>query len=208
MISPSPDFPLGKLIKRFASQNDTHSVFGVILYTEAHPYVIKVLRDDDLWKALHAASGPRWPIFCIRPHQGKRTVRPPSGPDGCVYKMVPIPEWHEPYENDKLLSKFRLEDTSELPLLMIFALGPDGEALQVAFKISGETKDQCFQSIRGAVDAAAEAIRNISKENIKNTREVFNLMEQAIVQRIWFQRIKKGLSFAKFMKSVMSLLAE
>jgi hypothetical protein len=47
----------------------------------------------------------------------------------------------------------------------------------------------------------------VTPENIKHTYEVFNLMEGAIGQRIFFQRLKQGISFAEWVKSVFSLFS-
>ena len=44
-------------------------IYGFILYTDCNPYVAKVLRDNDFWKALDSISGNNWPIFAARPLQ-------------------------------------------------------------------------------------------------------------------------------------------
>lgn len=35
-------------------------IYGFILYTDCNPYVAKVLRDNDFWKALDSISGNNW----------------------------------------------------------------------------------------------------------------------------------------------------
>ena len=204
MIPISEEFPLGRLMERFKARQDVHDVFGVILYTEADPYIIKVLRDDDFWKALDAASGPRWPIFSIRPKPGRHTLEIPAGRDGALGFLIPIHRWHEPSENRQLLRTFGIEDTSQLPLLLVFAQHSRKGVLQTAIKISGDDVDTCYASLRTAIDLTANAVKNVHEENIKSTFEVYNLMEGALQQQIWFRRIKKSIAFAEWLKSVGS----
>ncbi len=205
MIPISEEFPIGKLIEKYKSKTDVHDVFGVILYTEASPHVIKALRDADFWKALNTTSGPRWPIFSIRPAQGCNTTTWPKSHSNAMQAMIQIHKWHEPAENKKLINFFNIKDTSDLPLFIIFAKGSDGEVLQAKFKISGDNADECFNSLHKAVAVAAEAIKDVHEENIKNTSEVFSLMEGALQQHVGFCRIKKGLNFATWVQSIGSL---
>ena len=213
MVPITDQFPLNKLVETYKTRQDVHDVFGLILYTRSDPYVIKVLRDGDFWNALDKDSGKRWPIFSIRPKQGKFSI--PPEPIGTQF-LVDIssafhqsgPEWDEPFENQELLDQLQILDSSELPLFMIFAQGPNGEVLRVSFKITGESSDECFKCISSVVDVVAEAIKNVTEDNIKHTHEVFNLMEGVLNQHILFQRIQQGLSFAEWAKSVFGLLSK
>jgi hypothetical protein len=208
MVTITEQNPLNKLVERYQSRTNVHNVFGLILFTTEHPHLIKVLRDDDYWNALHAKSGPRWPIFSIRPKEGKVVTRFPESHQGMMTFMVPIREWHEPGQNQKILEALEIENTSELPLMMVFAQGPKGEVLRVVFKITGGSAEECYESVSTAVDVVADAVKNVAEENIKNTYEVFNLMESALNQHILFQRIQQGVSFAEWVKSVFSLFSK
>jgi len=52
----------------------------VILFTDAHPHVVKVLQDREYWKALNEASGDDWYVFSIKPTNGRYEQR--KGRDG------------------------------------------------------------------------------------------------------------------------------
>jgi len=89
--------PFSNFVNVFLSRNDIHDVFGVIIYTDGNPYTKKVLRDQDYWSALDCVSGPRWPVFAIRPVQGNYVHRRPTFGPGEIGVMVDIvSEWHEP----------------------------------------------------------------------------------------------------------------
>ena len=62
-----------ELVEIHKANAATHDVFAVILFTEADPFLVKVLRDSDLWEALDEVSGPRWVVFAIRPAESEGT---------------------------------------------------------------------------------------------------------------------------------------
>ena len=49
--------------------NSISKIYGFIMYTQRHSYIIKVLRDDDFWNELDEISGANWPIFSVRPRK-------------------------------------------------------------------------------------------------------------------------------------------
>ena len=198
--------PLLQLIARYRSATDVHDVFGLILYTEEHPYVAKVLRDDDFWKALDTKSGKRWVIFSIRPEKGDVVTRFPKGDAGSWQMMVPIREWREPVHNRKLLSFFAIDDTQGLPLLLVFAQPTGGDPLRVIFGISGRSQDETYASLERAITIAAKAIKNVSPKNIKNTFEVFNLIDDAAKQEVAWQRVKSVGRLIPYVEKIREVL--
>jgi hypothetical protein len=136
--------PIGKLIDQYKSRADVHNVFGVILYSSRNPFTIKMLRDDDFWNALDEISGPRWPIFALRPAAGYKTSRMPRSTASAKKLMVPITRWHEPSANRELLETFKIVDTRKLPLFLVFAEGNKGESLQISFTIQDTDQNACY----------------------------------------------------------------
>src|SRR3989337_2623534 len=86
------------------------NAFGVILYTEKHPNIKKVLADNDYWVALDKISGPKWAVFSIRARAGYYSL--PTLPQGTMGMMIPV--WKEPCENELVLENFEIESTKEL----------------------------------------------------------------------------------------------
>lgn len=198
--------PLLKLVARYRLAPDIHDVFGVILYTEEHPYVIKALRDQDFWNALDKKSGRRWVIFSVKPEQGNTVMRLPEALPGLMQMIVPIPEWREPTENYKLLSVLGIESTEELPMLMVFAEA-QGELLRCAFKIAGESKDAAYAVLQKSINVAARSIKDVAPENIKKTFEIFNLVDAAAKQVVTFQRVRAAASLIPYLEKLRSVLS-
>ena len=200
--------PLLKLVAKYRSKAEIHDVFGVVLYTEEHPYVAKVLRDGDFWKALDSKSGNRWVIFSIRPQQGHSITRMQGGgPPGTISMMRIISEWQEPSENRILLSTFEIADSGKLPLLLVFAEVKE-ELLRCAFRISGKTQDETYASLERAIRAATDAIKDVTPENTKNTLEIFNLIEAAADQEVTLQRLKVAASLLPYFEKIRKALQE
>ena len=52
---------------REVAQKSKSRICGFILYTRADAHIKKVIKDEDYWDALDAASGENWPIFAVKP---------------------------------------------------------------------------------------------------------------------------------------------
>ena len=115
--------------------------------------------------------------------------------------------WEEPFDNYELLGALQLDSTIGLPVLLIFAAGPEGEVMCASFDIRGESADASYKSLSEAINRIADAIKDVTPENVKNTEEIYNLMANALMQHIWFSRVKTALSFAQWVKSVFSLFS-
>jgi len=154
---------------------DSPPLFGVILYTNAHPNMKKVLRDEDYWNALDDISGPRWAIFSIRAHPGH--VGPPDLPPNCVGMMFPV--WKEPAANRELLTTFDLKDTEQLPALIVFVL--EGASLhRTVVPLQEATLEDAYSSLKAVVAEIANALKAVSSENLANPEGVFAAVNYAL----------------------------
>ena len=206
--------PLLKMVEVFKTRNDVHHVFGVIIYTEANPFLIKVLRDPHFWKALDKISGERWPVFAIRPYRGRRRRLPENDrPLTTIGLLVAITNWDEPSknrwvepsQNEHLLKEFGLDDTEALPLLLVFTELPSGEILQMQCPFAeGESEANCFVALKTVIQTVADAISQVTKENLGNSEEIFHLMKNALGQHMFLKKAKKVVSFAEWVKSLFS----
>jgi len=199
--------PLLDLVARYRSMAEIHDVFGLILYTDENPYMAKVLRDDDFWKALDTKSGKHWVIFSIRPEKGHTVTRLPESLPGVIQMMRMIHEWREPVHNLKLLTLLGIPDTEALPILLVFAQPKEGDLLRAAFSISGASSDETYASLERAVTAASNAIKNVRPENLKNTFEVFNLVDAAAKQEVALQRFKSLARLIPYVEKIQKVLS-
>ena len=190
---------LCSLVEKYRKKDGIIDAFGLILYTDEHANIIKVLRDDDFWRSFHEISGPEWGIFSIKPKKGYFGY--PELGQGQIGFMIPI--WREPCENTMLLNEFNLESTKDLPLFVIFThLG--NEILQVQIKIDDSSIDKTYASIKEMIKVVSSAIKNIILENYKNPEGVFSALQLAINNYKEMKRIKKGISFHLWMKRLLT----
>lgn len=144
-------------------------IYGFILYTEQDPYVVKVLRDDDLWNAFDSISGANWPIFAARPLSKGSYENPFYGSN---YMHYMLPTWNEPSENIPVLHDFGLKNTEKLPLFVAFMWDDNDELNQVAIPIIGRTVDDVYHSIEEIVKAISKAEAAVEPQ-YKRTVNVF-----------------------------------
>lgn len=90
--------------------------FGLIVYNDENPNIIKLLEDEKNWKALSKVSGEKFYIFSVKPKQG--SMQFPEMPKGMFGMMVPI--WQEPNDNEQLLKHLDIDSTQKLPLFFVF----------------------------------------------------------------------------------------
>jgi len=163
------------------------NLYGVILYTKAHPYIAKVLADKDFWGALDEISGPQWAIFATKGAQGRR-VYPDLGPQTVGF-IVPV--YEEPSENKELVKAFGLDNTESLPLLVIFAEDKDGSVVQANVSLQNSNQDDAYKSLRSIFETIAEALRHIDKQNLQAGAKAFHAVSYAVKNYKERQLIKK-----------------
>lgn len=131
--------------------NDYHSpsnIYGFVLFSEAHPYVRKVMMDDDFWDEFDVKSGANWPIFSVKALEDKK----------------------DSSYNRKACEFFNLKNADEdLPCMIIFALDDKEKeiAYQRSYKIKGKTVDEVHQSILSVIESVAEVEKVIRENNDK-----------------------------------------
>ena len=189
---------ISSLVEEHRNQDGLVDIFGLILFTDEHPNIKKVLRDDDYWDSLHEISGEKWAIFSIRPKKGSFGF-PELGP-GEVGLMVPV--WKEPAENKPLLKEFGIRSTERLPLFIAFT-HIDGEILKTELRLKDGSIDDAYNSMKGAVSLLAEAVNNILPENSKNALGVHAAVELAVDGHNNWQALKKGIDFYGWIKGLL-----
>ena len=193
-------YPVQQHTQPEESQPSPHQVsaFGMILYTDSHPHIKKVLADDDYWKSLDDISGPKWPIFSIRPKPGE--YRMPKLPDGSMGFMKPI--WAEPNENKLLLDKFGLESTEDFPALVVYCVAADQELLVQSLKLEGESVETAYASLAEAVKVCTRAIEGIAAHNHDNAAGISAALELHISSHKSWKRLKKTINFYSLLKGL------
>jgi hypothetical protein len=186
---------INDLVETYRDDKNLIDTFGIILYTDEHANIVKVLRDDDYWKSFHETSGPNWAIFSIKPRKGHFSM-PDFGPNQ-MGMMIPI--WKEPSENNLLLKEFNLESTQNLPLFLIFTPAVE-EILQIHMKIDDHSIDNAYASIKDIILVVSKAVKGILSKNYKNPEGVYAAISLALDNHRDIKRLKKTLDFYAWIK--------
>lgn len=202
MMPPEPDFVL---LKKKCLESPMR-IYGFIVYTRAHSYITKVLRDEDFWNELDEISGPNWPIFATRPlEQGSYSFTKTSkSKSNFCCSMSAI--WHEPNENKKVLEWFSIKKSEDLPCMVIFTWNDNDKLERFIWKLSNESENKAFNSIREVVNSVTQATHYILPEYRKSYSVYRNVLETLDAQLFRRGFINKATSIAKFKELINMLL--
>ncbi len=158
---------LEEVTEKIKSNYDKYPMFAALLFTEEHPFIVKALKDPDIYDALDRLTGPNLLFFTSMLFNGR--YRYPSPPTGFFAEICPI--WMEPRENMKLLPLFGISDSRNLPLLVVFSCGTnDSDLYWVTHRINGNNVTDVFNSIREAIDPI---VCDISKNLYEPREKIF-----------------------------------
>jgi hypothetical protein len=188
------------LARHQVATDDSVQLFGVIIYTDAHAHLKKVLRDADYWASFDALSGPRFAVYSIRAYAGE-WVSPPARP-GSLATMHEV--WREPTANAELVRAFALDDTRDLPALVVFALDGD-EHYSTSLLIDESSIESCYTSLKDAMIAIASALSKGASERSTDSRVVFKSVKSALSVRRNWQRVRDGYKVLSELKKWVSV---
>jgi len=186
------------LVEEQKSKNEVIQLFGVILYTDKHPNIKKMLRDDDYWLALHEITGENFAVFSVRPEQGRYEF--PKFPPGFIGMMIKI--WKEPKDNQSLIELFEIKSTENLPLLLLFT-EINGRYLSVQLEISDSSAADAYNSTKGHLEFACNVISNIRKENYGNPEGIFAALSLQNDKRSAWRIIRNGVNIYAYIKGLL-----
>lgn len=185
--------------KHFVPRNGEANLYGVVLYTDAHANIKKVLRDPDCWAAFDEVSGSQWAVLAIRARQGKTGF--PDFPRGTIGYMVPV--WKEPGENRELLEAFELSSTEGLPSVVAFTEAPDGRVLRTVQKLDDSSADAAYSSLKDALSVIARAVSNVREEHLKDAEGVYTAVDYALRNAQEWRTMKSILSTWRSVKTLV-----
>lgn len=193
---------LQRHINRLINEKATLGVFGLIVFTEKHPHVIKTLRDEDYWREFDRISGDNFAIFSAQPLPGAH--RAPEPRPGVVGTMNAV--WHEPAENEELLSTFRLDDTKDLPTFVVFAQMPDGTILQSSIKLTDNSAEEAYRRLKTVISVVSEAAKGIADEYKANTEDVHAAFVQQIREFHERETLLEMIKWVPFVAKVIKMV--
>lgn len=201
MIPLNEEFGIQKLKQQ--CDNSIARIYGFIMYTRRHSYIVKVLRDSDFWNELNEISGANWPIFSIKPLKDGKYIMPHSDDENMMYHMIPT--WNEPNQNRNLLNFFNLNESSNLPCFIAFIWNDKEELEQLTWPLKNTSEQEAFDSIREVVEIISQTESNIlpQKKSSENVfREVKGNIEAVISKRKLIKGAKKLISIKDLLESL------
>lgn len=166
-------------------------IFGVVLYTDRHPNIKKVLRDPDYWEALDEISGPVLQLFAIRTAQGRWDSGVPRGASGMLNGI-----WLEPQANLPLLKLFELNSTVGLPALVVFTWDSDEVVEKVVIPLADHDPVTSFSRLREVVEVASRAVGSADKDGVSG-QDYIAMVRSGFAAFGRRDQIKKGYEFLK-----------
>jgi hypothetical protein len=147
---------IDELNSKLLEHHEKFPLFGLILFTKAHPHIVKVLKDQEYYAALNEVSGDLIMIFATTLFQGGLvTPQPPRHPDPSVhvsYCLEPI--WADPIENKEVMSWFNIKDSRELPIFVLFAF-ENSILCYKKYSLKNGTTQEAFNSLNEVISTIA-----------------------------------------------------
>lgn len=194
-------FPLEKEfgleeIKQKCEESNSR-IYGFIMYTRRHSYIVKTLRDKDFWNELNEISGVNWPIFAVQPLEEGWYTYPNLNNEEVLQFMIPT--WHEPNENRKYLEVFSLQESKDLPCFIAFIWNDKNEIEQITFKLSNKNEQEAFDSIREVVTIISQTENNIHID-YKRSEQVFQNVKADIEAFSFRKKLNKSFIYFNYLK--------
>lgn len=145
-----------------------YPLFGMLLFTDAHPHIIKMLRDPDYYSALDMITGDNIALFSTMVFHGEFEY--PSPPSEMFAKVLPV--WKEPIQNMKVLPWFDIRESRVLPILVVFCHN-DGNIYFQKHAIKAESSHDCFNNINKILSRISEVINQVKGADGINKVELF-----------------------------------
>jgi hypothetical protein len=190
---------LMKAVGNLENDPSVVKVFGAIIYSNRHPHIKKVLKDEDYWIALDDISGTRWTIFAARAVEGKTESRGGGGPPGFLGMMYQV--WVEPSQNRQLIEYLAIEST-EKPLFVIFARLKNGQILKSILNLDDSSMEKAYKRLNSIIRDLTSSVERIEKENIENYESVFNAVEMSMSRIRDIDTLKKLFNVYEWFKKI------
>jgi hypothetical protein len=185
-------------LSKLINEHDKYPLFGMLLFTEIHPHVIKTLKDVDYYSALDKISGDEIALFSTMLFHSKPENLSLS-PDN-FHHMVPI--WKEPEENKKILRWFDIKDSQELPALVIFGYGV-GNIYYQKYSISSNSSLGVFNKLNIVLSRVSDSVRNNKNNGRVSDNEIFEGAQWEIIKLQAKQKLKDILEQASLFRGAI-----
>ncbi|QHI38708.1 hypothetical protein IMCC3317_41020 [Kordia antarctica] len=191
---------IGKYKTALVNKSKIDNIFGILLYSNSNPFLVKVIKDEDFWNSLHTNSGTKFPIFALKPKLGYYSL--PNQNNHTLYHLIPI--WKEPSENQELLKELGIPDTKKLPLLVI-CTEVNKTYLSCAYEIKGDSINSVFNSLNKFCKIINDTVEKFDEKNLKNNESLFREISKNFEYYVAWNELNKGYGMFKKIRSFFKL---
>lgn len=186
------------LVEVYKNKEGVAQLFGILLYTDLHPHIVKVLRDDDYWRSFDELTGERFCVFSIKPAQGKYIV---SGSAPGTRGMM-IQYWEEPAANKEIINLLGINNTKNMPMLLLFT-EIDGELLKIELELDHSSTEIAYNSIKKQLEFSSKALSQIKEENLNNPSGLYSALQLQVDDRAKWKTFKKAIDLYSYIKNIL-----
>ena len=167
-------------IKEEALKNP-NKLYGILLFTEEDPIIVKVLNDVEFYDSIDSRSGEELDIFASMLFKGKQ--RYPQVKPNQMALMLPI--WVEPKQNKDVFSLFDIKDSRELPLFVLFGVESANEEEGFSFyhksKVNTESIEKAYKSIENIITIASETVKSLEEIDGDTNEHLRKILSKKII---------------------------
>jgi hypothetical protein len=143
-----------ELNQQLLEHHEKFPLFGIILFTEAHAHMVKMLKDRQYYAALDEISGDQVVVFATMLFRGEYEYPEPPPNSFAMMKQI----WKEPKENEKVLSWFGVKDSRHLPMFVLFGV-IENELYHQNHPLQSASVEDAFNSLQQVLSAISVQVQ-------------------------------------------------
>lgn len=191
-----------------AHRNDDNAlVFAFLLYDFENGQIAKILNDPDYWLSLNAISGNFLTVFSL--HYKATDMKDKlmemmkqKMNSGANKEMGMIPTFQNPSSDTNNLIKKYFGNNIEIkyPSVLFFQVKNNAVSDYRLVQLDEKQIEAGFLELRKYIEAAANALNKVNRENKNNVDELFSLVDVSVAG------IRQGIQIKKGIKALTSIV--
>ena len=177
----------------------TADVYGVVVYTNRHASIRKVLNDKEYWEAFDEVSGDRFVVFAVKSSPANSST--PSAAFANIstsnnidlttkFPMIDVSPQYT--STTDMISELGLDDSIKLPALIIFKKFEHQERPKcISIRLDDTSLDNAYQSIRVGIKVVSTALNNMDVSNLQSKEGGYAGVHMAVSSHNEIEFIKK-----------------
>jgi hypothetical protein len=176
--------------------------FAFILYDFENPQIAKVLNDTDYWLSLNEVSGKYLTVFSLH-YKPKVRYRRSFDRYGTnvMHHMTMGSTFNNPSEDTNLLIRnyFGEDIQVKYPSVIFFQIQNNQVVDYEMIQLDEKNIEGAFIELNYYIQEAVETLKQITEENYKNRKEIFDLVSSNV------KSLRSSIVRKKFFKKVSSI---